>query len=543
MVSDIMQHDEKMRITKKSNIVFALVLLAYAVYAAVYIYRTSFVVGGERYFVLFDDAMISMRYARNLAHGYGLVWNPGGERVEGYTNPLWVVYMSVFHLFPIPASKMSLSIQISGAIFLIANLFFVKKIAERLSGSSIVAILAVILTAFYSPLNNWGLQGMEVSVLTLMTSASLWIALENLRLTRFTPWLYLLLGVSTLIRTDMAVPYIVILGVLAIADRQHRRQNLIWGIGMLAAFLAGQTLFRLAYYGYPLPNTYYLKLGGYPFYKRVAHGLYVLFQFIWEFNWVLFLLPLSILLFRRDFSIYLLFLVFLGQIAYSVYVGGDAWEHRGGSNRYFSIVMPVFFILFTYAADLIRRTFVEKIRHISRLAQPAANLGLVLFILAGMVNFNFFLNTKSLERWILLRQPIFIEGNKEYVSITRDINKTTSPDASIAVVAAGAIPYFTDRYSLDLLGKNDVVIAHEKVHGGGGLASVKNFRPGHMKWNYDYSIGKLKPDVVVQLWGNTEEAKAYIDKYYKIGGTGDGLDFSYRAGSPNVLWDKVILTP
>jgi arabinofuranosyltransferase len=487
--------------------------------------------------------MISMRYARNLAHGYGLVWNPGGERVEGYTNPLWVVYMSIFHLFPIPASKISLFIQISGAIFLIANLFFVKKIAERLSGSSIVAILAVILTAFYSPLNNWGLQGMEVSVLTLMTSTSLWIALENLRLNRFTPWLYLLLGVSTLIRTDMAVPFIVILGVLAIADRQHRRQNLIWGVGMLAAFLAGQTLFRLVYYSYPLPNTYYLKLGGYPFYKRVAHGLYVLSQFIWEFNWVLFLLPLSILLFRRDFLIYLLFLVFLGQIAYSVYVGGDAWEHRGGSNRYFSIVMPVFFILFTYAANLIRRTFVEKIRHISRLAQPAANLGLALFVLAGMVNFNFFLNTKSLERWILLRQPIFIEGNKEYVSIARDINKTTSPNASIAVVAAGAIPYFTDRYSLDLLGKNDVFIAHENVHGGGGLASVKNFRPGHMKWDYDYSIGKLKPDVVVQLWGNTEEAKAYINKYYKIGGAGDGLDFSYRAGSPNVLWDKVILTP
>ncbi len=32
--------------------------------------------------------MILMRYAYNLAHGNGLVWNPG-ERVEGITNPLW----------------------------------------------------------------------------------------------------------------------------------------------------------------------------------------------------------------------------------------------------------------------------------------------------------------------------------------------------------------------------------------------------------------------------------------------------------------------
>src|SRR6185437_4110074 len=39
---------------------------------------------------LCDDSFISFRYARNLAHGNGLVWNVG-ERVEGYTNFLWTV--------------------------------------------------------------------------------------------------------------------------------------------------------------------------------------------------------------------------------------------------------------------------------------------------------------------------------------------------------------------------------------------------------------------------------------------------------------------
>jgi hypothetical protein len=36
-----------------------------------------------------DDAFISFRYARNLADGYGLVWNPGGEPTQGYTNFLF----------------------------------------------------------------------------------------------------------------------------------------------------------------------------------------------------------------------------------------------------------------------------------------------------------------------------------------------------------------------------------------------------------------------------------------------------------------------
>jgi len=37
-----------------------------------------------------DDAFISYRYAWNLLHGNGLVYNPG-EPVEGYTNFLWTL--------------------------------------------------------------------------------------------------------------------------------------------------------------------------------------------------------------------------------------------------------------------------------------------------------------------------------------------------------------------------------------------------------------------------------------------------------------------
>ena len=61
----------------KNNWLFILLLLIIAVYMGVYIYQTSFISNGTRYFVLFDDAMISMRFAKNFAEGYGLVWNPG----------------------------------------------------------------------------------------------------------------------------------------------------------------------------------------------------------------------------------------------------------------------------------------------------------------------------------------------------------------------------------------------------------------------------------------------------------------------------------
>src|SRR5262245_15180176 len=57
------------------------------------------------YSFLTDDAYISFRYARNLADGHGLVFNPGGERVEGYSNFLWVLILAAFDRAGIPPER------------------------------------------------------------------------------------------------------------------------------------------------------------------------------------------------------------------------------------------------------------------------------------------------------------------------------------------------------------------------------------------------------------------------------------------------------
>lgn len=527
-----------MKPSKKIDTLFWLIILLYIVYSGIYIYRTSFVVEGQRYFVLFDDAMISMRYARNLADGYGLVWNPGEKPVEGYTNPLWVVYMALFHLLPIPASKISVAIQISGAVFLITNLHFIKRITLLLTKNKAAPYLATILTAFYMPLNNWGLQGMEVSLLSPIISAGILLVIKNLKGGKFSPWPYAILGFGTLVRIDVAVPYLAVLCLLVILDPNNRRLHLSWGISLLVLFIGGQTLVRYFYYGNPLPNTYYLKMGDFPLSTRIKRGVYVLILLIRQMNWVLVLLPFTILFYRRDQIILILFLVILGQIAYSVYVGGDAWEHRGGSNRYIALAMPLFFILFVYATG----KFFESIESMNgvrsnNLFRFGINAGFYAFVILSMINFNFLTNTRALERWLLIRQPNFIEANKEYIQISNNLLKFTTPEARIAVVTAGAIPYFTGRPSIDLLGKNDPVIAHQENHLPANIADIC---PGHMKWDYDYTIGQLKPDVVVQLWGDTNTAKAYLQENYTIVEIG-GMLFSVLTGSQNIMWNRVAI--
>jgi len=521
------------------NLFFSLILLGFLYYAYLYIQASSFYIEGKQYYVLFDDAMISMRYAWNLAHGNGLVWNPG-ERVEGFTNPLWVGFMALFHLFPIPADKISLYIQWSGAIFLAVNLYFVKTITEEFSDSLLVMLAAVTITASYGPLDTWGLLGMEVSLLVLVTSVAVWMVLRT-DPKRFNPWTYILLAVSTLVRVDMAVPYLVILGMMFFVQPKFRKQHLIWGLGLLFLFVGGQTLARYLYYGEWLPNTYYLKLEGFPFSLRILRGLYTLFMLLWYSNWVLCLLPLAIFFFRRDWKVTLLWLVFLAQAAYSVYVGGDAWEHKGGANRFISIAIPLFFVLFTLVLDEIRKTVAGKWS--GKVALVSSQAVMTLLILFSIGNFNALLSDwKNVERWLLMRRATYIAGNEQNIQYAVSLEKITKPGASMAVVGAGTTPYLLpDRYAIDLLGKADPVIAHGPIRSPMSIEDIPNMRPGHMKWNYAHSIGELKPDVIVLLWeGTGDEFKPYKDDYVP-GGAGDGIGFLLRKDSPNIFWDKVFI--
>ncbi len=524
----------------KRNWLFGLLLLICALYFGVYIYQTSFISNGTRYFVLFDDAMISMRYAKNFAQGFGLVWNPGESPVEGYTNPLWVLFMAIFHLFPIPESKISLCIQISGALFLLANLVFVKKITEEISEDFITPYLAVILTALYIPLKNWGLQGMEVSVLALLISAAGFVTIHSIKNGKFSKWIYVLLLVGTLVRMDMIVPYLVYWGFLVIFDPKHRKQHFLWGAGLLAFSIIGQTLIRQLYYGEMLPNTYYLKMTGMPLILRLKRGLYVMYQFVRDLNWVLFVLPFTVLLFRFNQSTLLLALIFVAQLAYSIYVGGDAWEHRGGANRYISIAIPFFFIMFVYGWEQVKNSLLVKVKDNKNIISFLGSLGYVFVIVLSMLNFNFFMsNQNNIKRIFLLYKPHFIDGNKKYVEIVHAVDKVTTQQADIAVYAAGSVPYFSERQTIDLLGKNDLFIARLPNH----LPSkLSNIRPGHMKWDYDYSIGQLKPDLVLGIYGDRDEAGIYLSEYYTVVVV-DGIELFARRDSPEILWEKVDQEP
>src|SRR5262249_22520263 len=161
-----------------------------------------------------------------LARGSGLVWNQGGPRVEGFTNPLWVLFMAGVHLLPIPPSKTSLVVQIAAALLLAVHLYYVRRLALVVSHrSQAVGLGAFVLTAVYLPINHWGLQGMEVGALVPLLTVSAWMAIQTLESGEFTGRLYMLLGAGTLIRPDMAVTFAAFVAFFAAVDRVNRRRH------------------------------------------------------------------------------------------------------------------------------------------------------------------------------------------------------------------------------------------------------------------------------------------------------------------------------
>ena len=545
---------------KISSILFWLTVGVYILYAAVFIYKTIIVVNGQHYSVLFDDAMISMQYARNLAHGNGPVFNAGGDRVEGYSNPLWVVYMALFHLLPIPTPYISLAIQISGAVFMVLNLILIRRITTTMLDSpaawmnnprsvGIIPLVAVGLTAFYYPLTQWSLLGVEVSILTLLASLAVWIVLNQIKEQKFSVWLYILLGICTLIRIDMLAFGLVTWAFLVLVDKKNRRKNLLWGAVILGGFTIGQTVARYLYYGNVLPNTYYLKMTGSPLLLRIKRGFYVFFKFVWNFNLVLFLLPFLYLVFRRDREAWYLFLAFGVQVAYSIYVGGDAWENRGGANRFFAIVMPIFMVLFALTLEKLRQAVLALMRAgpkplISRWVEPFSQAALLGLAVISLVNFNTVLDFDSLQYATLQKPSIFVIGQEKILRIALFAKQITTPQATILAVAAGGVPYFSERTTYDLLGKSDSLIAHEAMHID-PTASLLDFRPGHNKWDYAHSIGDLKPDLIPEIWQGTQaEADPYLKDYTVIQmdqfkqWLPDGVMY-VRTGSPNILWDQI----
>jgi hypothetical protein len=506
-----------------------------------FIQRTSFTYEDRRYYTLFDDAMISMRYARNLVEGHGLVWNPGEAPVEGFTNPLWVLWMAVLHATGLSEATLPLAVSISGVATLLTSAFVFRSIARQIyPDHPLTHVAAFWGTLLYYPLIFWTLRGMETGLITLFVALGIRLSLalkERYSLTRV-----LMLGAVTslglLTRMDFLVPAVIMIGTAVLWTPGQRRTTALGSLGLLILTLAALTAWRLSYYGEFLPNTYYLKVEGVSSLVRMQRGLAGLIYVSAVHLAVPLMLALAYFAAARRRlrgEECLLAVTFGGFCAYSMQVGGDAWEGFGFTNRYLAPGVPLLLILATRAlleiASMSPKTrrnlllglalaslvlaalnlYADGPFDVIQVAKTAQYLNFAK-LLAGLLTVATFLyfarwrylpaaaalifavtlNFAPLSQWGVVNAPQSRDDMawSAYGLLIRD---TTTEDARVAVVAAGAISYFSHRTTLDELGKVDPVIAK-------GPQVRDRFIPGHSKWDLGRTLGTARPDLIAQLY-------------------------------------------
>ena len=529
--------------------IIGIISIGFAVWSAAFIYGSSFIaIDGKRYFCLFDDAMISMRYAWNFSHGAGLVWNPG-EYVQGYTNLLMTLLMS-FATLAFDKSTAALSIQISGVVFMLAIAYATMRIAEHFirhenpRHRTLLRVFAFLCPLSYYPLAYWSLMGMETGLLTLLCLLGVLAALNYTQ--NNNPKLLLSVaicfGLAYLTRNDSAI--FAMLAWLYIADDVSRkppgRKNiaqLFPAIGLFGLFIIGQALFQYSYYGELLPNTYFLKLTGMSLAERIDNGTGFVMPFLVG---AAFILVGSSLYTFANFSRKKLLLLSIpfAALGYQVYVGGDPWQYW----RILSPAMPLLFILFICAiassVTSLSNTAAIKgylTRNPKLPGRYAGEVLVIMLILLGM----FLANAKFLYQMALVSKPFQVHGNRVNVNAAIAINQLTTTDATVGVLWAGTIPYFTGRRAFDFLGKCDSHIAHLPPDISGKIAwNGMNSVPGHNKYDLNYSIKTLQPTYVQQLnWGSQDLTEWAKDKYVKVAFFGGSL-FLLK-DSPAVSWGKI----
>jgi len=507
-------------------------------YAAWFIWRGSIQVGSQRYFVLFDDAMVSMVYAKNVVEGYGLNWARYGAPVEGFTCPLWTLFMIPVHWLPLSDSLRPLVVQLASLVALCANVVLISRLTERLGATRRAALMAAGLTALYFPLNFWALVGMETGLQTLLITGVILAALDG----RSTA-MFVLCGLAALLRPDMGILVVVCAAYLIsqkVAARIPVRTWLpqsLFLIVPLGLYLG----FRAMYFGDVAPNTYYLKMTGVPTDARVARGLAVFVDFARPWGVVLLVTMFgAVAASMRRRTLWLPLVVLSLYFLYSIYIGGDAWEGAStGANRFVAPVMPLLFVLNACLCDEIFSWLRE--RNVSSRAISALAAGVFAFVwlsVNGITSDT--LGTERLRTVLVVRKPLYTRERELILKATLALPDVAREGALLAVVWAGVPAYYSTYRMTDVLGYNSRTIAHRRAHVSIDLDQSEKFLPGHMKWDYRHTLGELRQDVVFQTWeleGDTLTTTMKKYGYFKY------ENLWIREGSKFAMVDRPETTP
>ena len=391
---------------------------------------------------LVDDAFITFRYARNWVDGHGVVFNPG-ERVEGYTSLLWVVTSAASLLLGVSPLAAARVLGVAGAAACVVAAFVM---ARR---------LAPLLVGLHSGLGLWAWAGMETTFFAGLVALAFALHLEG-RLTR--PLEGVLWLAVCLTRPEGGLLFVVAL-VSALAARPGglaaRVRPLLVPLAIAAVGVLAHLIWRRAYYGAWLPNTFHAKTGATT--AQLARGARYLGDFVLHSGGLLALLPA--LAWRADWR-WRTLAAGAGAVAlFAVLVGGDNML----AHRFLVPAVPLLAALAATALGDLLGSLRARVLAVAALA--------LLLCRVGDRDLG-----RDVARWNA--------SARDWIQIGHWLHSHEPPGTLIALGAVGAVPYYSRLPTIDLFGLTDAHIAARDV------ASIGSGFAGHEKGDGAYVLSR-----------------------------------------------------
>jgi hypothetical protein len=388
---------------------------------------------------LCDDAFISFRYADRLASGDGLVFQRG-ERVEGYTNFLWIVLLAGGIRLGIRPEVLAAPLGAAISLGFLGAVLFTAARRGR-----VAALPFAFLLAGSSAWAAWSTGGLETALFAALLGGAAF-ALSEETGPRTVGWRLALssacLALAVLTRPEGALVAACLLLVLL------RRGSAVVPGASLAAWTAGwavplaaHTLWRHAYYGRWLPNTAAVKVRGL---ELLPDGLAYLGEALLDLG----LLPL------------------VATVAAWAWSRRDDPRAREGLLSAAAVALPLAAVVALAGGDFMDRyrflvpalpPFLwlagESLAALGRRgrAGAAAAVALVALVVAGNVAGTAHSAKAWHERGVdsigLLRRY-----TADWSAVGRHLAGIAAPGDTVAVTAAGCIPYHSGLHTIDQLG-------------------------------------------------------------------------------------------
>jgi hypothetical protein len=474
-----------------------------------------------------DDANIFFVYAKNFANHHGFVYNIGGETVEGFTSFLWVFMISLIYYFTsepysiiLVLNILILSIALTTALTYVDN-SFVFLFSGSNENNSFLTFGGILFLSwvFSSPgYASWTtLTYMETGIWSSFLILTSILVLNHIRLStptlKYSALFSLLILLLILTRPEGMLFSLLFLALfflntlLTVDSGKVVLKQMIPPVATYLVTILGITLFRLTYFGYPLPNTYYAKVSPDMLYN-VKKGSEYFLEFFLSNGFILLhvlaafcglvIVGISLLGYRKYNGSLLSYLrdtfavpkvtyfsisvITLLGVLIPIYEGGDHF----GSFRFYQPIWPLLIL-----PTLCLLKGVGK-----NIQVNYSNKSLIMFkYLSIMPLFIFFCIVNNVK-WYDFEKTSNITHEFDIAENGREkgnyLNQLFADFdlPRVGVVTAGGIKFTYNGQVIDLLGINDIEIAHHD----GDRKGVKN----HASFNKEVFYRK-EPDIVLPV--------------------------------------------